>query len=92
LIRRGTGGAELRLAVAQDAVGIGDVARRTWKDTYGGISLPQNQERFLAQWYAPAALQEALARSGSWFYVAVVKGAVVAHLRPVHCPREREGR
>ena len=68
---------DVRLAVAQDAVGIGNVARRTWEDTYGGSILPQNQERFLAQWYAPAALEEAMERSGSWFYVAVVQAEVI---------------
>ena len=55
---------DVRLAVAEDAVGIGNVARRTWSDTYAAIILPQNQERFLAQWQAPAALQEAMAAAG----------------------------
>jgi ribosomal protein S18 acetylase RimI-like enzyme len=68
---------DVRLAVAPDAVGIRNVARRTWQDTYRGIILPQNQERFLAQWYAPAALEQAIERSGSWFYVATVQSEVI---------------
>ncbi len=68
---------EVRVAVAQDAVGIGKVARRTWNDAYAGIILPENQERLLGRWYAPAALEEAIGRSESWFYVAVVQGEVI---------------
>ena len=69
--------ADVRLAVAQDAVGIGNVARRTWNDAYAGIILPENQERLLGRWYAPAALEEAIGQSESWFYVAVVQGEVI---------------
>ena len=69
--------ADVRLAVAQDAVGIVNVARRTWKDAYAGIILPENQELLLGRWYAPAALEEAIGQSESWFYVAVVQGEVI---------------
>ena len=69
--------ADVRLAVAQDAVLIGNVARRTWNDAYAGIILPENQERLLVRWYAPAALEEAIGQSQSWFYVAVVQGEVI---------------
>lgn len=69
--------ADVRLAVAQDAVGIGNVAQRTWNDTYVGIILPENQERLLGRWYTPAALEEAIGQSESWFYVAVVQGEVI---------------
>jgi ribosomal protein S18 acetylase RimI-like enzyme len=68
--------ADVRFAVAQDAVGIRNVAHRTWNDTYVGIILPETQERFLGRWYAPAALEEAIGRSESWFYVALVQGEV----------------
>jgi ribosomal protein S18 acetylase RimI-like enzyme len=67
----------LRLAGAQDAANIADVARRTWKDTYAEIILPANQERFLGRWYTPAALGEAMGRSGSWFYVAAAGEEVI---------------
>lgn len=69
--------ADVRLAVAQDAVAIGNVAQRTWSDTYAGIIPPENQERLLGRWYAPAALEEAMGRSKSWLYVAVVQGEVI---------------
>ena len=68
---------DVRLAVAQDVAGIGNVARRTWKDTYTGIILPENQKRFLERWYAPAALEEAIGQDNSWFYVAVGEGRVI---------------
>ena len=68
---------DVRLAVAQDAVGIASVARCTWNDTYVGIILPETQERFLGRWYTPAALEEAMGQSESWFYVAVVQGEVI---------------
>jgi ribosomal protein S18 acetylase RimI-like enzyme len=71
--------ADVRLAVAQDAVGIGNVAQRTWNDTYVGILLPETQERFLGRWYTPAALEEAIGQSESWFYVAVVQGEVIGY-------------
>jgi ribosomal protein S18 acetylase RimI-like enzyme len=67
----------VRLAVAQDAVEIGNVARRTWNDAYAGIIPPENQERLLGRWYAPAALEKAIGRRESWFYVAVVQGEVI---------------
>jgi ribosomal protein S18 acetylase RimI-like enzyme len=69
--------ADVRLAVAQDAVGIANVAQRTWKDTYAGIILPETQERFLGRWYTPAVLEEAIGRSESWLYVAVVEAEVI---------------
>ena len=69
--------ADVRLAVAQDAVGIRNVARRTWNDAYAGIILPETQGRLLGRWYAPAALEAAIGRSESWFYVAVVQGEVI---------------
>jgi len=69
--------ADVRLAVVQDVVGIGNVARRTWKDTYTGIILPENQKRFLERWYTPAALEKAIGQDKSWFYVAVVEGRVI---------------
>jgi ribosomal protein S18 acetylase RimI-like enzyme len=69
--------ADVRLAVTQDAVGIRNVAQRTWDDTYVGIILPETQESHLARWYTPAALEEAMGRSESWFYVAVVQGEVI---------------
>jgi ribosomal protein S18 acetylase RimI-like enzyme len=69
--------ADVRLAVTQDAVAIGNVAQRTWNDTYAGIILPENQERLLGQWYAPAALEKAIKRSESWLYVAVAQGEVI---------------
>jgi ribosomal protein S18 acetylase RimI-like enzyme len=69
--------ADVRLAVAQDAVAIRNIAQRTWSDTYVGIILPETQERFLGRWYTPAALEEAIGRSESWFYVAVVQGEVI---------------
>jgi ribosomal protein S18 acetylase RimI-like enzyme len=69
--------ADVRLAGAQDVVGIGNVARRTWKDMYTGIILPENQKRFLERWYTPAALERAIGQGNSWFYVAVVEGRVI---------------
>lgn len=69
--------ADVRLAVAQDAKDIALVARSSWSDAYAGIILPENQERLLARWYVPAALEEAIGQSESWFYVAVLKGEVV---------------
>jgi ribosomal protein S18 acetylase RimI-like enzyme len=67
----------IRLAGVQDAVGIADVAQRTWKDAYAEIILPATQERFLRRWYTPAALGEAMGRSESWFYVAAVGEEVI---------------
>lgn len=67
----------IRLAGVQDAVGIADVAQRTWKDAYAGIILPAAQERFLGRWYTPAALGQAMGRSESWFYVAAVEEQVI---------------
>jgi ribosomal protein S18 acetylase RimI-like enzyme len=69
--------ADVRLAVTQDAFGIRNVAQRTWDDTYVGIILPETQESHLARWYTPAALEEAIGRSESWFYVAAVQGEVI---------------
>jgi hypothetical protein len=57
--------ADVQLAVAQDAIGIANVAQRTWNDTYVGIILPETQERFLGRWYTPAALEEAIGQSES---------------------------
>ncbi len=68
---------QIRRAGVQDAVGIADVAQRTWKDTYAEIILPATQERFLGRWYTPAALGEAMGRSESWFYVAAVGEEVI---------------
>jgi ribosomal protein S18 acetylase RimI-like enzyme len=80
--------ADIRLAVAQDVVGIGNVARRTWKDTYTGIILPENQKRFLERWYTPAALEKAIGQDNSWFYVAVAERRVIGFAQFVI----REGR
>jgi ribosomal protein S18 acetylase RimI-like enzyme len=81
--------AEVRLAVAQDAVGIGNVARRTWADTYTRIISSETQERLLGRWYAAAALEEAIGQGRSWFYVAVVQGKVIGFAQVLMRERRR---
>jgi diamine N-acetyltransferase len=68
---------EVRLAVNQDAVGIINIARITWIDTYAGIILPENQERLLGKWYTPIANESTLLQGESWFYVAVIRGQII---------------
>jgi ribosomal protein S18 acetylase RimI-like enzyme len=67
----------IRLAVGQDVVDIGNVARSTWNDTYAGIILPENQERLLGRWYIPSALHAAITQRDSWFFVAAVREYVM---------------
>lgn len=67
----------IRSAVATDAVGIESVAQRTWNSTYASIILPENQERLLGRYYAPAALEEVIAQERSWFFVATAKEAII---------------
>ena len=74
--------ASIRIAVAQDAAAVRDIARRTWDETYAGMILPETQERLLGQWYAPAALVKAMGQSASRFYVAVVQGQACVTFRP----------
>ena len=65
------------LACVKDATGIADVAQRTWRDTYAGIISPAAQEHFLRRWYTPTALEEAMGRSESWFYIAAAGEGVI---------------
>jgi hypothetical protein len=53
--------------------------RRAWQSAgaYAGIILPENQERLLERWYAPAALEEAIGQSESWFFVTVGQREVI---------------
>lgn len=67
----------IRPAVASDATGIERVARRTWNATYANIILPENQERLLGRWYAPAALQEAIALERSRLFVATLRETAI---------------
>ena len=67
----------IRPAVASDVIEIGEVARRTWRVTYEGVILPENQERLLGRFYAPGALEQAIGQERSWFFVAVAGECVV---------------
>lgn len=69
--------AYVRLAVAEDAAAIRNVARHTWNDAYAEIILPENQECLLGRWHSPVTLEKAIGQSESWFHVAVVQGEVI---------------
>jgi ribosomal protein S18 acetylase RimI-like enzyme len=70
---------QIRPAAATDAPGIERVARCTWNSTYAGIIPAEVQERLLGSYYEPAALQDAIARQGSWFFVATAQEAIIGY-------------
>lgn len=67
----------LRPATVKDAPGITRVAFYTWNATYAHSVAFHNRQEFLAQAYAPQALQESINQAYSWFYVAIQGSAVV---------------
>lgn len=52
LLRQGWPVAAVRLATAADATAIGDLARKTWAATYGGMIPPEVQAQMLDEAYA----------------------------------------
>ena len=63
----------VRPAVAQDAVGIDDVAQSMCKDPCSGFIPPRIQERRSEQWETTTSLVEAMGRTGSWLCVAAAR-------------------
>lgn len=79
----------VRPATASDLAGVGAVAARTWRDAYAGLILEADIERFLADAYSLAALQQTLRVLGRGFLVAVEGDEVVGYAMG---GRNREGR
>jgi ribosomal protein S18 acetylase RimI-like enzyme len=82
---------EIRPAVAGDAAGIENVARRTWNSTYANIILPENRERLLRRFYSHAALEQAVSQNRSWFFVAAKRQEIIGYAQFLVREEEKAG-
>lgn len=86
--RRMTDPIAVRPATTADLAGVRDVATQSWRAAYAGLIPDADVERFLADAYSAAALEQTLRALGPGFLVAADGDDVVGYAKS---GRNREG-